>query len=79
MRARMAWAVMGIKDLRCGVPFHGLRNRGDIAMNAGKPVRLDRAERVVRGMLAIALIAAVVWAVTDGGTASEFTLHRLWG
>lgn len=33
-------------------------------MNAGKPTRSnDRLERVARGMLAIALLVAVAWAV----------------
>lgn len=33
-------------------------------MNAGKPTRSsDRIERVARGMLAIALLAAVAWAL----------------
>lgn len=49
-------------------------------MNAGKPARLDRFERLARGLLALALIAAVVWAVTDGGAATpDFTWDSLRG
>ena len=36
-------------------------------MNAGKPVRLDRVERFVRGILAFALLAGVAWALADSG------------
>ncbi|MFD0738745.1 hypothetical protein ACFQZQ_05570 [Lysobacter koreensis] len=43
-------------------------------MNAGKPARLDRAERVVRSMLAVVLIAAVVWALADGGAGPSLDL-----
>lgn len=36
-------------------------------MNAGKPARPnDRGERVARGMLAIALLLAVAWALISG-------------
>ena len=46
-------------------------------MNAGKPVRLDRVERFVRGMLAFALLAGVVWALADGGAVPVVKLVRL--
>ena len=36
-------------------------------MNAHKPARSDRVERVVRGLLAFVLFSAVVWALTNGG------------
>jgi len=35
-------------------------------MNADKPARPDRVERVVRGLLAFVLLAAIVWALTNG-------------
>lgn len=35
-------------------------------MNVDKPARSDQVERVVRGLLAFVLLAAVVWAVTNG-------------
>ncbi|HEY0662564.1 MAG TPA: hypothetical protein VGD21_14735 [Lysobacter sp.] len=48
-------------------------------MNAQKPTRADRTERFARGMLAFALIAAVVWAVTSGsGPSPDFSLDSLW-
>lgn len=38
-------------------------------MNAGKPTRsTDRLERVARSMLAVALLAAVAWAVMGNST-----------
>lgn len=38
-------------------------------MNAGKPVRSsDRLERIARSMLAVALLAAVAWAVMGNST-----------
>lgn len=49
-------------------------------MSAQKPSRADRTERFARGMLAFALIAAVVWAVTSGsGSTPDFSLNSLWG
>ena len=36
-------------------------------MNAGKPARSDRVERFVRGILAFALLAGVVWALAESG------------
>lgn len=42
-------------------------------MNAGKPTRsTDRTERVARAMLAIALLAAVAWAVVGNTAATQF-------
>lgn len=47
-------------------------------MNAGKPTRPDRVESAVRGMLAFVLLAAVIWAVMNGGdTAPGFDLGSL--
>ena len=48
-------------------------------MNAGKPTRFDRSERIVRSMLALALIAAVAWAITDGGAMPAFNFSVLRG
>ena len=48
-------------------------------MNAGKPVRFDRLERLVRGVLALALLAGVLWALTEGGVAPAFDLALLRG
>lgn len=48
-------------------------------MNAGVPNRPDRFERVIRGMLALALLAGVVWALNSGGAAPEFSLDTLLG
>lgn len=52
---------------------------GDVAMNAGKPTRFDRSERIGRSMLALALIAAVAWAITDGGAMPAFNFSVLRG
>ena len=46
-------------------------------MNAGKPTRFGRVEGFVRGMLALALLAGVVWALTDGGAAPSFDFATL--
>lgn len=35
-------------------------------MNAGMPTRPDRIEQVFRGVLALALLAGVVWALAQG-------------
>ena len=48
-------------------------------MNAGKPTRFDRFERLVRGMLALALLAGVAWAMTDGGAMPAFDFGALRG
>jgi hypothetical protein len=55
--------------------------KGGITMNAVKPARSsDRIERVARGMLAAALLAAVAWALMSGSsTAPDFQLVHLWG
>jgi hypothetical protein len=34
---------------------------------------------VARGMLAVALLAAVAWALTSGSTPTDFPLGSLWG
>ena len=45
-------------------------------MNAGKPVRFDRYERLLRGLLGLVLLAGVAWALTDGGTSPALDLLR---
>jgi hypothetical protein len=40
--------------------------QGGAAMNAGMPGRADRIEQVFRGVLALALLAGVVWALAHG-------------
>ena len=39
----------------------------------------DRIEGLLRGMLALALLAGVVWALTDGGANPPFEFIRLRG
>jgi len=56
----------------------GAHNGGTV-MTAGMPTRPDRAERIVGGMLAIVLLAGVVWALTGHGTAPGIDLHALLG
>ena len=56
----------------------GVHN-GGFVMNAGMPTRPDRAERIVGGMLAIVLLAGVVWALSGHGTAPGIDLHALLG
>ena len=56
----------------------GVHN-GGFVMNAGMPTRPDRAERIVGGMLAIVLLAGVVWALIGHGTAPGIDLHALLG
>ena len=56
----------------------GLRKGGTV-MNAGMPTRPDRAERIVRGMLAVALLAGVVWALSGHGGTPGIDLHGLLG
>ncbi|MFC7302046.1 hypothetical protein [Cognatiluteimonas weifangensis] len=36
-------------------------------MNAGVPDRPDRFEQIARGMLVLALVAGIVWALAQGG------------
>jgi hypothetical protein len=48
-------------------------------MNAGMPTRSDRAERVLRTLLTIALLAGVAWALTGHGTAPGIDFHALLG
>jgi hypothetical protein len=40
-------------------------------MSARLPGRSDRFERIFRGLLALALVAGVVWALTHGATSSS--------
>jgi hypothetical protein len=42
--------------------------KGGDAMNAGMPNRPDRIEQVFRGVLALALLAGVVWALAHGAS-----------
>lgn len=46
-------------------------------MNAGKPTRFGRVEGLVRGAVALALLAGVVWALTDGGAPPSFDFATL--
>ena len=48
-------------------------------MNAGMPTRPDRAERIVGGMLAVALLAGVVWALVGHGSTPGIDLRGLLG
>lgn len=49
-------------------------------MNTHKPTRSQRVEHVIRIMLGLLLLAAVVWAVTNGdGEAHGFDLSILPG
>lgn len=43
-------------------------------MSAQKPVRPDRLERILRAMLAAALLCAVAWAWMDGSGPSTRTM-----
>ena len=56
----------------------GVHN-GGFVMNAGMPTRPDRAERIVGGMLAIVLLAGVVWALIGHGAAPGIDLRALLG
>jgi len=67
---------MGIADCPGNLTFHGPVT-GGTTMNAGKPTRFGRVEGFVRGMLALALLAGVVWALTDGGAAPSFDFATL--
>lgn len=40
-------------------------------MNAQKPSRSDRIDSFVRGLIAVALLAAVVWALVQGGSSTN--------
>ena len=46
-------------------------------MNASTPARPDRAERIVRGMLQIALLAGVIWALMGHGASPGIDVHAL--
>lgn len=48
-------------------------------MSAVKINRKDRVENLLRGMLALALVAGVIWAMTDGGTVPALDFIRLRG
>ena len=43
-------------------------------MSANMQGRGDRFERIMRGVLGLALVAAVAWALTHGGTAPDASL-----
>jgi hypothetical protein len=58
--------------------FHPPCNRGDAAMTAGRPTKSrDRKENLARGMLGIALLAAVAWALMNSGSPPDL-LGSLW-
>lgn len=46
-------------------------------MNAGMPTRSDRIERVARAMLALALLAGVIWALAGAGAVPTLSFHDL--
>lgn len=48
-------------------------------MNSVKTSRKDRFESLLRGMLALALLAGVAWTLTDGGANPPFDFVRLRG
>lgn len=48
-------------------------------MSPVKTNRKDRVESLLRGMLALALLAGVAWALTDGGASAPFALDLLRG
>jgi hypothetical protein len=61
--------------------FHGLAVRRSlevVAMHAGIPPRPDRAERVARGLLALALLAGVGWALGGHGGMAGLHLPQWW-
>ncbi len=41
-------------------------------MNATRPNRIDRVEAFIRCVLALALLAGVAWAMTEGETVPAF-------
>ena len=47
-------------------------------MHAGIPPRPDRAERVARGLLALALLAGVGWALGGHGGMAGLHLPQWW-
>ena len=72
---------MDIADWCAGLAFHGIRSRGPV-MSSVKTIRKDRVESLLRGMLALALLAllaGVAWALTDGGASAPFDFGRLRG
>lgn len=48
-------------------------------MGTGVPDRADRVESVLGSTLALVLLAAVVWALTDGGSVAGISLHAVLG
>lgn len=48
-------------------------------MSSVKASRKDRIEGLLRCLLALALLAGVVWTLTDGGASAPFDLVRLRG
>jgi hypothetical protein len=53
--------------LAIGTAFSWTLEEGE-HMSARLPSRADRFERVFRGLLGLALVAGVAWALTHGGT-----------
>ena len=46
-------------------------------MNAGRPTQLDRYERLMRGLLGLALLVGVLWALADGAIVPALGLDAL--
>jgi hypothetical protein len=59
--------VRSVADNDAELSFHA-RLKGDLRMNAQPTTRTAWLEPALRTLLGIALIAAVIWAITDGGT-----------
>ena len=71
--------MIGIADLRGRLAFHGPGDQGGNAMSAVKTNRKDRVESLLRGMLAMALLAGVIWVLSDGGSSPVFEFIWLRG
>ena len=48
-------------------------------MSSVRTNRKDRVESLLRAMLALALLAGVAWALTDGGASAPFDFARIRG
>ncbi len=48
-------------------------------MGTGLPDRADRVESVLGGTLALVLLAAVIWALSDGGNIAGLNLRAVLG